>query len=68
MSKKDDNITIGKIATGKGPEFILLNKCNGVYKTWTTSEKFTELLDILISQTPEEYRIKLANDILQNNI
>jgi hypothetical protein len=63
ISKK---LTLSQLADGEGPEYILLNKNNGVYKTWATAEKFPELIKTLLSQVPENFRIKLAEEILNS--
>jgi len=60
----EKNISLKKMSHGEGPEYVLFNKDKGEYKIWATSEKFPELIDTLLSQVPEKYRVKLAEKIL----
>lgn len=62
------SITLEKISKNEGPEYILLNKYDGIYRTWTTSETFLGLITELLSQVPEKYRIEFAEKILKNEL
>jgi len=60
-------LTWKEIINNEGPEYLLINKYNGVYKIWATSETFPELVKKLLSQVPENHRIKIAEEILKLN-
>ncbi len=62
MSQK---INLQTIANGEGPDYILLTKYDGIYRTYTTAERLSELIKNIISSPvlDKKYKVILLEEI-----